>query len=207
MVFPSKWLEFSAQKELRRLRNDITDKTELKTQIAASFIVAVLTIVLEKYITDCIGVLAFCICIAVIIALIFLLPYFLRLISNLHKGTMIIDGKTAKSIFDDEIIYYVLTSAEYQNYKNSHPRLSNATTDFYNIESKYYLEKAIHLLARFSANNFAIIGDGDCQIPYNRIENIVDMIVEINEAANLKLEENKDFDNAISISKHNIMHK
>lgn len=192
MGFPSKWFEFSNHKELRRLRKDINDTFELKIQIATSIMLAIVAFVFDSYIKCFKPWLQILICVLLClgVALIFTLPTIIKHFKLRKRCNIIINGKDAINIFDDEILYSVLVACEYSNIKTniSSEALKDEYEKFYNIEIKYYITESIKRLIKFSDSASTIFGDHDNQIPFERIYNVVGMINFVIKTSNLAIE-------------------
>lgn len=190
--FPSKWFEFTNQKELRRLRRDINNTLSLKLQIASSAIIAIISFFMTEYIkARSIWVqVAFCTALCILVALVFVLPSAISYWKLKRRCNVLIKGKDAVNIFDDEIVYSVLVACEYYNARKSIPdsELKNDIELFYDIEIKYYLSESIKRLKEFSANAPAIFGDGKNKISKERASNIVNMIDILIDKANIQLD-------------------
>lgn len=181
--FPSKWFDFANYKELKRLRNDVKDTFSLKIQIAASIIVAIMSFFLDGYIKEMCGKMQilFCFLICATVILIFILPSIYRFISLRVRSNVLIKGKDAVSVFDDEIVYNVLVACEYYNSKSTIPDtvLKSELESFYTLEISYYITESIKMLSLFSANCGGIFGDGENKISKQRVDNIVGLINEL----------------------------
>ena len=190
--FPSKWFEFTNHKELRRLRRDINNTLSLKLQIASSVIIAIISFFMTEYIKECsmwVQVI-FCTALCILVALVFVLPSAISYWKLKRRCNVLIKGKDAVNIFDDEIVYSVLVACEYYSARKSIPdsELKNDIELFYDIEIKYYISESIKRLKEFSANSPAIFGDGKNKISKERANNIVNMIDILIEKANIQLD-------------------
>lgn len=194
-IFPGRWLDFTSQKELKRLRKDISNTLSLKLQIALSVGVAIISFLLAEYITNCNMwiQIAFCVGLLVVVVLIFLFPLIIDHFRLRMRCNVLIKGKDAVSIFDDEIVYNVLVACEYYNAIISVPNteLREELISFYKIEIAYYVTKAINQLHTMQTNSGAIFGDSDGKIAYNRARNIVEMIDVLTQNGDIEL---KDMD-------------
>lgn len=190
--FPSEWLDFSNNKEIKRLRSDINDTFSLKFQIALSVITAILSFHLDKYLQcACIWVqISACVGLCAVVVLIFVFPEIVKFFKVRRRCNVIIKGKDAVSIFDDEIVYYVLVACEYFNAKESVPKsnLQDHIVKFYEIEIAYYVSESIKRLHDFSSNITAIFGSGDNKIPFVRVSNIVSMIGILTEQSGIEIQ-------------------
>lgn len=178
--FPSKWFDFTNHKELKRLRHDINNTLSLKLQIAASVIVAIISFFMSTYLNGAEKwkQFAFCSVLCIIVGLIFILPPLISYWRLKQRCNVLIKGKDAVSIFDDEIVYNVLVACEYYNARKGIPG-SDLKCDmelFYDIEIKYYISESIKRLKEFSANSPVIFGDGENKISKERANNIANMI-------------------------------
>lgn len=178
--FPGKWFDFNNHKELRRLRNDMKDTFGLKLQIATSIVIAIVSFFLSEYISeaDVWVQILFCVILCVIVLLIFLLPFFIKQCMLKARCNVIIKGKDAISLFDDEIVYNILVACEYYNSMQSIPKneLREELLAFYKLEIEYYISESIKKLLLFSSNCTAIFGNKKNQISKARICNILALI-------------------------------
>lgn len=180
--FPSKWFDFLNQKELKRLRKDVNNTLWLKIQIATSVIIALCTLIFSDSIKGFelgwqIGI---SVGLSFIVILVFCMPWIIKQISLLRINNSLINGKTASTIFDEEIVYNVLVASEfyeiYNNTASSNGKLSNELKEFYEIEVEYYVKTAIEKLNSFASNLVNIVGSAKYQISVQRIKNIIQMI-------------------------------
>lgn len=182
MDYPSKWLDFPNQKEIRRLRRDINNTTLLKLQILASVIVAIVTLFLTNVVKDTPIHLQIILCVALCLlaSLIFLAPAIIKRIKSSRMGNVLIKGKDAVGIFDDEITYNVLTACEYCKFltDESENELDKHLQTFYRLEIAYYLSSSIEMLSMFSASINSIIGESNSRnkISKERMNNIICLI-------------------------------
>lgn len=189
--FPSKWLEFTNHKEIKRLRVDINDTLSLKIQIATSIIITIIGFFLEDYIKKgslCVKA-TLCILLSLIVILIFTLPSIIKYFRLRKRCNVIIKGKDAINIFDDEIVYSVLVAYEYYS---SRQRIENndlrqELEKFYDIEIKYYITDAVNKLNSFSASAISIFGDGENKISKERLSNVISMIDTIIEQTGIQV--------------------
>ena len=178
--FPGKWFEFTNKKEIKRLRADINDSFSLRIQIASSIIIAIIGYFVEDYI-KC-GKwwiqLIICLSMCVVVSIIFFLPAIQKYYKLRKRCNVLIKGKDAVNIFDDEIVYNVLVAYEYyfQQSNIDSNILKDDIKDFYNIEINYYVTSAINKLTSFTANLNAVIGEGKNRISKERAQNIVCII-------------------------------
>ncbi len=180
--FPSKWFDFLNQKELKRLRKDVNNTLWLKIQIATSVIIAICTLIFSDSIKglDLGWQIGISVGLSFIVILVFCMPWIIKQISLLRINNSLINGKTASTIFDEEIVYNVLVASEfyeiYNNTASSNGKLSNELKEFYEIEVEYYVKTAIEKLNSFSSNLVNIVGSAKYQISVQRIKNIIQMI-------------------------------
>lgn len=181
--FPSKWLEFSNYKELKRLRSDVNNTFSLKLQIASSIILAIISFFIDSLTEDSDESIRALVCIflCLFVALIFAGPYILKQIRIRRHCNVIIKGKDAISIFDEEIIYNVLVAHEYFNIRNTTSGIPSDKhmREFYNIEISYYIDESITHLSKFLSNTREILGYGKNQLSPKRVKNICDIIQDI----------------------------
>lgn len=195
--FPSKWFDFTTNKEIKRIRKDINNTLALKIEISSSIILTIIAFCFSEYIHTLSVIWQVCICIAIcfIVFLIFFTSYILKWISIKQNGNVIVQGKDAVATFDDEIVYNVLVAAEYYNSieqikKN---KIENDLIAFYNIEIEYYLLKAVNELLKFNTNYSKIFGNQKNQIPLVRLKNILDLINSIKKCSNIKFEKSTEY--------------
>lgn len=180
--FPSKWFDFLNQKELKRLRKDVNNTLWLKIQIATSVIIAICTLIFSDSIKglDLGWQIGISVGLSFIVILVFCMPWIIKQISLLRINNPLINGKTASTIFDEEIVYNVLVASEfyeiYNNTASSNGKLSNELKEFYEIEVEYYVKTAIEKLNSFASNLVNIVGSAKYQISVQRIKNIIQMI-------------------------------
>ena len=193
--FPSKWFDFTNSKEIKRMRSDINDTLTLKIEISASIILTIITFFLSEHIGKwpfC-WQLFCCVLLCVVVLLIFFIPVIKKAISIKKHSNLIIKGKDAVAIFDEEIVYNVLVAAEYSNSIQCIPdnNIKKELIEFYKIEIKYYITLAIKQIYQFNSNYQKIIGNKKNQISSKRIQNIFNLIDSIIKENNIKLEEDE----------------
>lgn len=180
MNHPSKWFDFVSQKELHRLRQDINNTTSLRIQVFISVLIAILSPFLSQLLSKGPIVVQIIVCatLCLLAVVVFLIPLFEKKFSTLKNQNIIINGKEATTIFDDDIVYSILTACEYYNAKSSIPAnaLSPDLHEFYELEINYYVRKASNCLESFSATICSIIGNGENQIAKERMENLLKMM-------------------------------
>lgn len=205
--FPSKWYDFINHKELKRLRKDINDTFSLRIEIAVSIILMIISCFLETQIDSwslCSKVI-WCIIFCLIVAAFFILPIVFRWYSLHHRSNVFINGKEAKSIFDEEIVYDVLVASEYCNIKkqSTDSSLKNELDIFYSIEIKYYIDTSVEKLTSFNSNFDNIFGNEKHKIPLKRIDNIIKLINAIIDSENIEIDGDlkEDFDSLIDYVK------
>ncbi len=178
--FPSKWYDFNNHKQLKKIRDDLNNTHSLRIQIAASLIVAIISFVLGDYVKkwDWYFQLLFCLGLSLVIVGVLFYPYVVKTIMNKLQSNIIINGKDAISLFDDEIVYDILVASEYFENRNLIPDsdLSNELKTFYDIEMEYYLKSSIEKLLLFLPNYPEVFGNGKKQISINRFNNITKLI-------------------------------
>lgn len=178
--FPGKWFDFTNQKELKRLRADVNNTLSLKIQVASSIIIAIVGFFLDDYIQCGEWWLKLIICIGmcVIVAGIFLFPSIQKWYKLRKSCNIIIKGKDAVNVFDDEIVYDVLVAYEYYLAlsKTESNGLKDDINQFYNLEIKYYLTDAINKLCMFSANYNSVFGEGNNRISKERVQNVTSIL-------------------------------
>jgi hypothetical protein len=193
--FPSKWFDFTNSKEIKRMRSDINDTLTLKIEISSSIILTIITL----FFSDSIEKLSFiwqlfwCVMLCTIVLSIFFVPFIMKQISIKRHSNLIIKGKDAVAIFDEEIVYNVLVAAEYSNSIRDIPSndIKKDLEKFYKIEIEYYVTLAIDQIAQFNSNYQKIIGNKKNQISSKRIQNIFNLIDSIIKENNIKLKEDK----------------
>lgn len=193
--FPSKWFDFTTNKEIKRIRKDINSTLVLKIEISTSIILTIIAFCFSEHIKNLDTIWQVCICcsMCLIVLLIFFTPYILKWISTKRNGNVIIKGKDAVSIFDDEIVYDVLVASEYYNSielikKN---KIEDDLKAFYNIEIEYYLRKSIDELLKFNTNYSRIFGNKKNQIPLERLKNILNLIKSIQICSGITIDTTK----------------
>lgn len=193
--FPSKWFDFTNSKEIKRMRNDINDTLSLKIEISASIILTIVAFFFSEHIAE---MTAFwqifcCIIMCIVILLIFFFPVIRKKISIRKNCNLIIKGKDAVAIFDDEIVYNVLVAAEYSNSIKEIPQnnIKNDLVKFYEIEIEYYITTAVDQITEFNSNYQKIIGNKKNQISLIRIQNIFNLIDSIIKENKVKLPKDK----------------
>ncbi len=196
--FPSKWYDFINHKELKRLRKDLNDTLSLRIEIAVSIILMIISCFLESQIDSlslCAKVIL-CVIFCTIVAAFFILPIVFRWYSLHHKSNVFINGKEAKSIFDEEIVYDVLVASEYCNIKKqaNNPEHGDELKVFYSIEIKYYVNTSVEKLTSFNSNFNSIFGNEKNKIPLERIDNIVKFVSAIIESEKIELDSDLNFD-------------
>ena len=193
--FPSKWFDFTNSKEIKRIRKDLKETLSLKIEISASLVLTIVAFYFGEYVKDftIFWQIVFCIGLCALVVLIFSFSAIIHCISVKRHGNVIIKGKDAVSIFDDEIVYNVLVAVEYSNSINSIPDnpIKDEMEKLYIIEIEYYITKAIDELLEFNTNYQKIFGNGKMQIPKNRIFNIIRMIELIIDSNILHIDEDK----------------
>lgn len=189
--FPSKWFDFTTNKEIKRIRKEINSTLALKIEVSTSIILTIIAFCFSEYIHD-LDVkwqVTICAIMSFTILLIFFTPNLLKWISIKQHGNIIIKGKDAVSVFDDEIVYCVLVAAEYynsiENIKQN--KIESDLKAFYNIEIQYYLNKSIDDILAFNSNYTNIFGNKQNQIPLDRLKNILDLINSIITSSGVKI--------------------
>lgn len=66
--------------------------------------------------------------------------------------------------------------------------LKSELESFYTLEISYYVTESIKMLSFFSTNCTAILGDGENKISKRRVDNIVGLINELMECAEISLD-------------------
>ena len=120
------------------------------------------------------------------------LPYIIKWISRRKKANLIINGKDANSLFDDEVVYDIMVACEYFQDKISIPNtiLTNELNEFYDIEIAYYVDCAIKKLILFAPNYSKIFGRGVNQISFKRFDNIKNLTNVLIEQLQIHLDNN-----------------
>lgn len=193
--FPSKWFDFTNSKEIKRMRKDLNDTLALKIEISVSIILTIVSFFFGEYFKKLdmgYQILIYSI-ICVIILLIFFAPNIFKYFSIKRHCNVIIKGKDAVAIFDDEIVYNVLVAAEYSNSKSNIPQnqINSGLVSFYEIEIKYYITTAIDQLLQFNTNYHKIVGSKKNQISKERLQNILNLIDSIVAFNNIKLDSSR----------------
>lgn len=193
--FPSKWFDFTNSKEIKRMRKDLNDTLALKIEISVSIILTIVSFFFGEYFKKLnmgYQILIYSI-ICVIILLIFFAPNIFKYFSIKKHCNVIIKGKDAVAIFDDEIVYNVLVAAEYSNSKSNIPqnKINSELVSFYEIEIEYYITTAIDQLLQFNTNYHKIVGSKKNQISKKRLQNILNLIDSIVAFNNIKLDSSR----------------
>lgn len=178
--FPSKWFDFVNHKELKRLRSDVNNTFWLKMQIIISLIIAILTIIFDANVNelDNLRKIILAVCLCFIIIFVFSAPYIVEKIKIRLRNNVIIHGKKATSLFDEDIVYDVLVASEFYGIytKTEDSPISNHLKQFYEIEIIYYLRTAINNLRMFNSSLPLVLGEQPNQISLHRLENLCNLI-------------------------------
>lgn len=197
--FPGKWFDFTTSKEIKRMRQDINRTLSLKIEIATSIVLTIVAFFFSEHINDLSIAWQIIICslICVVVLAIFFMPVIIRAISLRKNCNVIINGKTATAIFDDEIVYNVLVAAEYYNNLKqiNGDEVGTNLKEFYKIEIEYYISTSIAKLLEFNSMHLSIFGEGKNKISTTRITNIIKLTNSIIESAMIKLDDemSKDY--------------
>lgn len=193
---PSKWMDFVNNKELKRLHADINNTMPLKIQTAISILLAILSVILstvfkdkEEYVT-----ISICLSLMILVVLIYLVPYIIKKSKDSSTRNVFINGKDAITIFDEEIVYYVMTACEYSRQdKMLYQKLENSVGEFFVLEIGYYVNKAVEGLILFESNFDGIFGDGKDKISKDRLKNIIDIVDDLTKKHSLSIKEQNKF--------------
>ena len=189
---PSKWFDFVNHKELKRLHSDINNNMLFKIQTALSAILTILSVLLSAILQEnrC-AVIWICSSLIVVIVLLFLVPFLIKAISNRIIKNIFIKGQDAVSIFDEEIVYYVMTACEYsQQDSRLYNSLQKDVDSFFCIEIEYYVNKAMEKLVGFVSNFDNIFGNGKNRISKPRLGNVTSLLDTL--IANYKIDNKHD---------------
>ena len=197
--FPGKWFDFTTSKEIKRMRQDVNSTLSLKIEIATSIVLTIVAFFFSEHINtlSISWQIIICTFICAVVLAIFFTPVIIKAISLRKNCNIIINGKNAISIFDDEIVYNVLVAAEYYNCLDRirTDSVGDNLKNFYKIEIEYYISTSISKLLDFNSNHLSIFGEGENKISQARIKNIIDLMNSIIANTGIKLgdEMNKDY--------------
>lgn len=178
--FPSEWLAFTTNKEIKRLRQEISDTNKLRVQIAISVVIAVLSFYLEDEVSDWnpVGQWLFVVAVCVSVILTFLLPRFFAYCKLRRINNIVLDGRKATNLFDEEVVYDVMMAVEF--FRHAHERgeeyLEKQLREFYLVEMTYYVKKSIESLKSMTAVNARLLGNKENQLSLKRVDNITAII-------------------------------
>ncbi|MCM1261771.1 MAG: hypothetical protein NC313_03545 [Butyrivibrio sp.] len=179
MNFPGSWLNFSEYKEIKQLRMALTETISLRIQITVSIIIAIVTLSFSGEISEldlCYKVLIILgICFLVVV--IFLWPLFQKYYKFMKTNNVMLDGKKAINIFDDEIVYDIMIATEFKKLMVAEKNIGLKT--FYQAEMTYYVKKSMENLNMMSSSYIKIFGEGGQQVSVERVRNINTIINEL----------------------------
>lgn len=179
MNFPGSWLNFSEYKEIKQLRMALTETISLRIQITVSIIIAIVTLAFSGEISEldlCYKVLIILgICFLVVV--IFLWPLFQKYYKFMKTNNVMLDGKKAINIFDDEIVYDIMIATEFKKLMVAETNIGLKT--FYQAEMTYYVKKSMENLNMMSSSYIKIFGEGGQQVSVERVRNINTIINEL----------------------------
>lgn len=191
---PNNWFEFLNNKELKRLRKETNNTLALKIQVSVSIILTIITFFLGENLKLNIKYqILICVLMIFVTICIFITPFVINRINLMKHCNVIIEGKDAISIFQENIVYDVLVAVEYSNSLISFAEgenvsdssnLQNELAKFYKSETKYHVEMAIEQLYLLNSSFYRVFGSRDNQISLTRLGNIlslIDSIIELND--------------------------
>ncbi len=183
--FPGSWLNFSEYKEIKRLRMAVTETISLRIQITASLIIAIVSAFASGKIDTwpaCRQILLICFVCLLVVA-VFFGPIFWNRCKFLVTNNVILNGKKAINIFDDEIVYDLMIATEFkkliENEEKDKSKIKDELKIFYKAEMTYYVKKSMESLGLMAASYTKIFGAGKQQISIERARNINTIINEL----------------------------
>lgn len=192
--FPSEWFHFTDHKEIRRLRQAVSETTSFKVEITVAVLLAIASAFFDTYLSEwsiCVKILVF-----LIIGVSVIYLFNRQAVKQLFSDSIMLGVKQAVTIFDEEVVYDIMVAAEYCNHldtlntKTKEDTLNTKTKDdqlaihlasFYCLEIKYYIQEAQMKLSRMRAEASIIFGDQHSQISLERVENAIALIGVIKE--------------------------
>ena len=170
--FPGNWLSFSEYKEIKRLRKAMTETISLRIQITASAIITILSAFLSSKANEwsvC-SQMIFISCACLLVIGVIWGPAIVEHCKFFITNNIILNGKKAINIFDDEIVYDIMIATEFEKLidteKNGELKI------FYKAEMTYYVKKSMESLILMSASYSRIFGPGEQQVSIERVRNI-----------------------------------
>lgn len=197
--FPSEWFHFTDHKEIRRLRQAVSETTSFKVEITVAVLLAIASAFFDTYLSEwsiCVKILVFLIiCVSVIYL------FNRQAVKQLFSDSIMLGVKQAVTIFDEEVVYDIMVAAEYCNHldtlntKTKEDQLAIHLASFYSLEIKYYIQEAQMKLSRMRAEASIIFGDQHSQISLERVENAIALISVIKEKSGVHFDyPNNEFD-------------
>lgn len=183
--FPSEWFHFTDHKEIRRLRQAVSETTSFKVEITVAVLLAIASAFFDTYLSEwsiCVKILVF-----LIIGVSVIYLFNRQAVKQLFSDSIMLGVKQAVTIFDEEVVYDIMVAAEYCNHldtlntKTRDDQLAIHLASFYSLEIKYYIQEAQMKLSRMRAEASIIFGDQHSQISLERVENAIALIGVIKE--------------------------
>lgn len=201
--FPSEWFHFTDHKEIRRLRQAVSETTSFKVEITVAVLLAIASAFFDTYLSEwsiCVKILVFLIiCVSVIYL------FNRQAVKQLFSDSIMLGVKQAVTIFDEEVVYGIMVAAEYCNHldtlntKTKDDQLVIHLASFYSLEIKYYIQEAQMKLSRMRAEASIIFGDQHSQISLERVENAIALISVIKEKSGVHVEDpNNEYNQFVS---------
>lgn len=197
--FPSEWFHFTDHKEIRRLRQAVSETTSFKVEITVAVLLAIASAFFDTYLSEwsiCVKILVF-----LIIGVSVIYLFNRQAVKQLFSDSIMLGVKQAVTIFDEEVVYDIMVAAEYCNHldtlntKTRDDQLAIHLASFYSLEIKYYIQEAQMKLSRMRAEASIIFGDQHSQISLERVENAIALISVIKEKSGVHVDyPNNEFD-------------
>lgn len=197
--FPSEWFHFTDHKEIRRLRQAVSETTSFKFEITVAVLLAIASAFFDTYLSEwsiCVKILVF-----LIIGVSVIYLFNRQAVKQLFSDSIMLGVKQAVTIFDEEVVYDIMVAAEYCNHldtlntKTKDDQLAIHLASFYCLEIKYYIQEAQMKLSRMRAEASIIFGDQHSQISLERVENAIALIGVIKEKSGVHVGyPNNEFD-------------
>ena len=197
--FPSEWFHFTGHKEIRRLRQAVSETTSFKVEITVAVLLAIASAFFDTYLSEwsiCVKILVF-----LIIGVSVIYLFNRQAVKQLFSDSIMLGVKQAVTIFDEEVVYDIMVAAEYCNHldtlntKTRDDQLAIHLASFYSLEIKYYIQEAQMKLSRMRAEASIIFGDQHSQISLERVENAIALISVIKEKSGVHVDyPNNEFD-------------
>lgn len=177
--FPGNWLNFSEYKEIKRVREALTETITLKVQITMSAFIAIGSAFFGNVASGwpvCRQVL-FVFVACLLIAGVIWEPDIYNCCKGFGAKNDIVNGKKAINIFDDEIVYNIMIATEFEKLMEAEDK--DELKIFYKAEMTYYVKKSMESLNLMTASCPRIFGMGKQQVSIERVRNINAIINEL----------------------------